>query len=132
MAENREALSPLWESAIAEYEADTKRTPISALDTLRAITTPEELLAQIETSGQAFKDFRSRRAKLWNTLKTFVSPLSVVLKVAITPASVGDSFGIPASAVLGACLYLVKVGSYLCCLSANCSFTTLVVHWPAN
>jgi hypothetical protein len=107
---DQEDIAPLWLSAIAEYEKDTKRQlPAELLDTLRGIRSPEELLTQIEASGQEFKDFRSKRSRLWDTLKTFISPLAAVLTIALTPSSVTDTFGLPASAVIGACLYLVRV-----------------------
>ncbi len=103
-------LAPLWESAIAAYEKETKHelSP-NLLAALRGVDSSEELLRQIEASGQAFTDFRHKRQKVWGTLKRFVAPLAAVLKIALTPASVGNGFGIPASAAIGACLYLVKV-----------------------
>jgi hypothetical protein len=112
--ESLEDLNQLWESALAEYAKDTTGKDKDAinLDALlspgKSLTSPDELLAQIEASGQSFEDFRSKRGKLWDTLKLFVSPLAAVLKIAITPSSVGE-FGIPVSAVLGACLHLVLV-----------------------
>jgi fungal STAND N-terminal Goodbye domain len=112
--EPADELAALWGSAITEYAKDTtgKDKDTVILDTLltngKNISSPDELLVQIEASGQSFKDFRSKRGKLWGTLKLFVAPLSAVLKISITPSSVGE-FGIPVSAVLGACLHLVRV-----------------------
>lgn len=109
----QEALAPLWQSAIAEYEKDTKRqVTAGSLATLRQIRSVEELLTHIETSGQEFRDFRNKRSRLWQTLSSFVSPLTAVLKIAITPSSVSDAFGVPASAAIGACLYLVRVSLF--------------------
>lgn len=105
--QDAEGLDLLWESAIAEYKKDAKHD--LSPDTLRAIRSPEELLVHIEASGQSFKDFRNRHSKLWNTLRKFVAPLTASLKIAVTPSSVADASGGPASAVVGACLHLVKV-----------------------
>ena len=84
----------------------------------RSITSTDALLAQIEASGQPFKDFRGRHAKCWGTLKLFVSPLTAVMNIAITPSSLGE-FRILVSAVLGACLLLVGVSKHSRC-SACC------------
>ncbi|KAF1952492.1 hypothetical protein CC80DRAFT_452308 [Byssothecium circinans] len=102
-------IAPLWKEAFAEYEKDTKR-PLSPqlLEAMRGVQSSEDLLRHIEEQGQAFRSFRSKRTKLWGILHNFVSPLAAILQIALTPSSVSDGVGVPSSAVIGACLYLVK------------------------
>jgi len=129
--ESSDELTQLWESALAEYAKETtgKDKDALTLDTLlsngKTITSTDALLVQIEASGQSFKDFRSKHDKLWGTLKLFVSPLTAVLNIAITPSSVAE-FGIPVSAVLGACLHLIKV-SRICFLASDFPSNSLLV-----
>lgn len=107
-------LASLWRAALADYETEAEH-PLSgsSLAAAQQIHTPEDFLSQIEASGREFKDFRNRRAGLWHRLSAFVAPLSSLLKIAIAPSGVSDSFGAPASAAIGACLYLVRVSWYL-------------------
>lgn len=110
-------IASLWDAAVADYEKETER-PLSyrELASARLIRTPEDFLKQIETSGREFEDFRKRRAGLWHKLSSFVAPLSSLLKIAITPSSVSDGFGVPASAAVGACLHLVRVSHQQHCI----------------
>lgn len=100
----------LWHSAIAEYEKDTQRGfPPEVLKDFRNIHSLEDLSEKIVGSGQSFKDFRSKRANLWRRIKIFASPLQAILTLASTSSVVADAFGLPASTVIGACVYLIKV-----------------------
>lgn len=103
-------LASLWKAAIADYEKETGRQfSQSVLATAQQIHNPDDLLRHIEASGQDFKDFRNKRAGLWHRLNSFVTPLGNLLDVAMPLSNVSDGFGIPASAAIGACLYLVRV-----------------------
>ena len=103
-------LASLWKVALVDYETEAEHAlSESALAAAQKVHTPEDFLSQIEASGKEFKDFRNRRAGLWHRLSAFVAPLTSLLKIAVTPSSVSDSFGAPASAAIGACLYLVRV-----------------------
>ncbi|KAL5872412.1 hypothetical protein ACKVWC_008044 [Pyricularia oryzae] len=103
-------LSEMWASALAEYERDTKRAlDRKMLERMRDVLTPDDLLTEIEASDQAFRDFRNKRGGLWRKLSAFVPPLVAALKIVITPLSASaDAVGIPASAVFGALLHLVR------------------------
>ncbi|KAI6282349.1 hypothetical protein MCOR27_003752, partial [Pyricularia oryzae] len=103
-------LSEMWASALAEYERDTKRAlDRKMLERMRDVLTPDDLLTEIEASDQAFRDFRNKRGGLWRKLSAFVPPLVAALKIGITPLSASaDAVGIPASAVFGALLHLVR------------------------
>ncbi|TLS24871.1 hypothetical protein PpBr36_08603 [Pyricularia pennisetigena] len=103
-------LPEMWASALAEYERDTKR-PLDRklLERMRKVTTPEDLLAEIEASDQAFGDFRNKRGGLWRKLSGFVPPLVAALKLVVVPLGASaDVVGFPASAVFGALLHLVQ------------------------
>ncbi|TLD28206.1 hypothetical protein PspLS_03751 [Pyricularia sp. CBS 133598] len=103
-------LSEMWASALAEYERDTKRAlDRRMLERMRDVMTPDDLLTEIEASDQAFRDFRNKRGGLWRKLSAFVPPLVAALKIGIAPLSApADAVGIPASAVFGALLHLIK------------------------
>jgi len=101
-------LMALWQQAVDSLGGHSDRILSSAAGKLRAIKTPEDLATSIEESGAAFVNFRSKRQRLWSTLKNFVTPISTIAQVGVTPASVVD-FGAASSAILGAVAYLVKV-----------------------
>jgi len=95
-------LSPLWESALSEYQTETKRKQqLTQLDALRSIMTLEQLLVSNEASGKASKDFRGKHPSVWGTLKLFVSPPSALLTIAgMVGSDIAGRLGITASAVL--------------------------------
>jgi len=103
-----DAISILWDAAVTEYLKDTGR-PKSSTSTAAwpKITSIDELLARIEGSGKAFQDFRSKRSRLWGKLKSFSGPLTATSQ--LVPTSVIDGFGVPASAIMGAVVYLIQV-----------------------
>ncbi|TLD09717.1 hypothetical protein PspLS_11391 [Pyricularia sp. CBS 133598] len=58
-----------------------------------------------DTNGNSISEIRHG---LWQKPGALVPPLAAVLKIAISPSSVSEAAGMPASAVLGALLHLVK------------------------
>jgi phage-related protein len=106
----QEEVNILWQAALAGYNHDTKTSSSPAkLEALRNIKTPEDLAAQIEAMGASFSNFRSKHRQLWSTLKTLITPISIVAQIAITPTSVLD-YGVASSAVSGAVVHLLKSG----------------------
>jgi len=103
----------LWERAIVEYTKETDRElSASVLATFRKVHSPEDLLRHIEKSEQDFGSFRNKHSSLWRALGRFVAPLTTTLNMAGTLGPVADGFGAPASAAIGACVYLVQVGDF--------------------
>lgn len=119
---SNENISAFWEVAFEEYLKDTKRVGSFDVEYLRGVKSVEELATHLHASTQAFRDFRSKHRRLWNALKLFTNPLVITMKLA-TSSAAGDAIGLPAAVVLGACVYLIKVGgqssSTLRCVAAG-------------
>ncbi|KAK0622754.1 hypothetical protein B0T14DRAFT_564176 [Immersiella caudata] len=110
MNERGEDLGILWQDAVAEYRRDTGHVlSPSAMQPLADIKSIEDVATHIEKSETAFAKFRQKNERLWSALATFVTPISAIANIAITPASVAD-YGTISSAVLGAVVHLIKAG----------------------
>ncbi|KAK4199151.1 hypothetical protein QBC40DRAFT_177080 [Triangularia verruculosa] len=108
MASNQDDIRVLWEDALSEYAKDTDRSlSPRAVAAFNNISSVDQVAKLIEDSSTKFQRFRSERQRLWSALRTFVTPISNIAHIGVTPASVAD-FGITTSAVLGAVVYLVK------------------------
>ncbi|KAK0748210.1 hypothetical protein B0T21DRAFT_406742 [Apiosordaria backusii] len=108
MTNNQDGIQLLWADALAEYGRETERSlSLGGLAAFDDISSIDQVAKLIEDSNAKFRGFRSRRHHLWSALETFITPVSAIAQIGVTPASVAD-FGFATSAVLGAVVYLVK------------------------
>ena len=96
----------LWRDAFDAYQRETGR-PLLREHVLQTLHSPDDLLNEIESQSQEFGGWRSKNRKLWTTLSTLLVPVTALGGLAQDAVSL-TPFA-PASVVLGAVLYLVKV-----------------------
>lgn len=101
----------LWDDAFAAYQRQTNRD-LRTDPVIRRLRTVNDVLEQIEESKQTFGTWRSRHSKVWERLSSCMRPIEVVAELSKSASEGGGPFGAGPAAILGAALYLVKVGRF--------------------
>ena len=97
--------SDLWAGAVAEYERQTERKT-DRDHMFRDLQSLADLRATIDRETERFDTFRGGHQRLYSALAKCIQPLEPILS--IVRAGIGNTPFAPASAVLGAALYLVQ------------------------
>ncbi|KAK3311713.1 uncharacterized protein B0T15DRAFT_83503 [Chaetomium strumarium] len=103
--ETMASFQTLWEQALEEYFATTKRTD-KEKESIRSITDPEALLTRVEAGNKDFVGFRAKHTRLRDVLGRVTGFITIVAKVAANALQSGPLA--PLSVVLGAISFLVK------------------------
>ncbi|KAI9833833.1 MAG: hypothetical protein M1826_006356 [Phylliscum demangeonii] len=102
MAEHQ--LSRIWDDALSLY---TETTGINLHDTrFPKPQSAEDLLNQLDRQQSTFADFRKKKAKIFNALSCFLTPVERLGKVASDGASTVFA---PSLLIFGAVIYLINV-----------------------
>lgn len=108
MEEAKVDLDVLWQQALSLSPAPEKKgrsyKPQTAQPQLHS---PDDLAAYIESRGAAFKDFRAKHGRLWSTLEKFITPVSAMIGIANTAATIAN-VSAASTAVLNAVAFLVQ------------------------
>lgn len=105
-AEDEQQITRIWAEALDTYYKRTDRD-IRKESTFATICTTDDLLKKIEGKQQNFENFRHKQGKLWEVLRAAMKPVELLGGLAQDAVSL-TPFA-PASAVLGAVLFLVGV-----------------------
>lgn len=96
----------LWADALKLYE-DKAGRDISKEPGIREIRTTDDLLHLLELKDANFAKYRKKNGKFWRALNGCMQPITLLGGLTVSGLSLSPFA--PASQVLGAVLFLVKV-----------------------
>lgn len=101
-------LNDLWQQAlIAASEPPKKGARNKPQQPQPRIQSPNDFAVYIESSETAFRGFRTKHGRLWSTLEKFITPVSAMIGIANTAASIAN-VSAASTAVLNAVAFLVQ------------------------
>jgi hypothetical protein len=104
--DDKNQLEGLWADALELYE-DKAGRDISKEPGIREIHTTNDLLQQLELKDANFVTYRKKNGKFWRGLNCCMEPITLLGGLTVSGLSLSPFA--PASQVLGAVLFLVKV-----------------------